>query len=372
MPKDYYEILGVDRNASTEEIKKAFRRAALKYHPDRNPDNKAEAEKKFKEIAEAYEVLSDPEKRAQYDRFGHAGLGGYTTRDFTSFEDIFEAFGDIFEGDSLFAEFFGRSRRQRRRPRGANLRVEITIPFIDAARGIEKTINLKRNELCDSCGGTGAKRGGKITCGTCDGKGVVVQGYGFFSMTTTCPTCAGRGEIIKSPCPQCAGHGLIRKEREIKVKIPAGIEDGTRLRIAGEGEPIPGGERGDLYCDVFVAPHPIFERIGLDIIYELPISITQAIFGCEIEVPTLNGTALLKIPPGTSNGQILRLKDMGLPEINSRRRGHQLIRVVLETPSELTPEQENLLKSFAKTEDYKKINIPRKIKPILGPPYEKT
>lgn len=362
--KDYYEILGVSKGASEEEIKKSFRKMALKYHPDRNPDNKAEAEKNFKKVAEAYEVLSDQEKRSRYDSFGHAGLGGYTSRGFTNVEDIFDAFGDIFAGDSVFGDFFGMGGQRRRRQRGANLRVEITISFQEAAFGVEKTINLKRNELCEACSGTGAKKGTLTNCPTCSGRGEIIQSQGFFSMRSVCPSCGGRGEVIKHPCAQCRGSGRIKKQREIKIKIPAGIEDSTRMRVGQEGEPSPdGSDRGDLYCDIFVASHQVFDRSGLNVVCEMPISFTQAALGCKIEVPTLNGLATLKIPVGTKSGQIFRLKNMGFPEMNNwtRRRGHQLIRVMIEVPPYLNTEQKNFLKEFARNEDWKKINIARKI-----------
>lgn len=357
---DYYEILGVPRNASADQIKKTFRQMALKYHPDRNPDNKAEAEKKFKEVAEAYEILGDQEKRAKYDRFGHEGLRGYTTHDYTDIEDIFDTFSDVFEGDSVFSSLFG-SGRQTRHQRGTHLRVQVTIAFTEAASGTEKTITLKRNEVCEECRGTGAKKGGIINCDTCGGSGGVTQGYGFFSLRSTCPRCGGAGRIIKNPCKYCRGTGRMKKEREIKVKIPAGIEDATRLRIAREGEPSPDGSvRGDLYCDVFVAPHTVFERYGLNIVCELPISFTQATLGAEIEVSTLNGMAKMKIPKGTQSGQVFRLKNLGFPELQGYRRGNMLVRVMIEVPHKISSTQEKLVKEFSRTEDCKRINVPRK------------
>jgi molecular chaperone DnaJ len=361
--KDYYGLLGVPRNASAEDIKKAFRKLALKYHPDKNPDNKQEAEKKFKEIAEAYEVLSDPDKRASYDRFGHEGLSGYTSRGFTSYEDIFDAFSDLFEGDSLFSSFFGGPRR--RKPRGSHLRVEITVSFRESASGTKKTITLKRNEICDECRGSGAKKGTALTtCSTCKGKGEVLQGHSFFTIRTTCPQCQGQGKIIKESCQSCYGTGRVRKEREIEIKIPAGIEDGTRLRVSGEGEPsADGSARGDLYCDVFVAPDTVFERYHNDVIIEMPISFSQATLGAEITVPTLNDSVKMTIPPGTTNGQVFRLKNLGFPDIHTRRQqGSQLVRVVVEVPKDLTKEQKELLNKFASSENHSNINTARKVK----------
>jgi molecular chaperone DnaJ len=361
MPKDYYELLGVDRNASTEDIKKAFRQMALKHHPDRNPENKVESEKQFKEIAGAYEVLSDPEKRAKYDRFGHEGLRGFASHGFTSVEDIFDTFGDIFEGDSIFSNIFGGGGRGRRTQRGNHLRVQLTISFAEAASGTEKTITLRRNEICTECKGSGAVKGGVVTCSACNGQGMVIQGHGFFSLQSTCSRCGGNGRLIKTPCHYCQGTGRMQKEREINVKVPAGIEDSTRLRIAREGEPSPDGStRGDLYCDIFVAPHTVFERHGLDIICEIPISFTQAALGAEIELPTLNGPVKLKIPKGTQSGHIFRIKNMGLPEVNSRHRGSLLARVMIEVPPNLSDQQETLLKEFIHTENAQQINIPRK------------
>lgn len=360
-PTDYYEIIGVPKDASPEDIKRAFRQLALKYHPDRNPENKIESEKQFKKIAEAYEVLSDPEKRARYDRFGHAGLSGFTTHGFTSVDDIFDVFGDVFSGDSLFSGIFGGGRSHR--PRGRNLRIEITIPFEEAAKGVEKTVNLKRNEVCGECKGQGAKKGDVITCQSCDGAGEVTQSLGPFALRTTCPRCGGAGKMIKTPCHICKGTGMVVKEREIKVKIPAGIEDSSRMRVAREGEPArDSSERGDLYCDIFVAPHPVFERMGLDIICDLPISLTQATLGAEIDVPTIiDGPTKLKIPAGTKSGQILHLKNMGFPEVQGRHRGSQLVRVMIEPPAKLTKEQEEIIKQLGQMEDNKTINVPRKI-----------
>jgi len=352
--EDYYKILGVGRNASQEEIKKAYRKMALKYHPDRNPGDK-EAEKRFKEAAEAYEVLSDPQKRARYDQFGHQGLKGVDVRGFSTFEDIFEAFGDIFGGGSIFDEFFGGFRGGRRRGarRGPNLRCEVHLDLAEVARGVEKTIVLHRREICDRCNGTRAEPGSMPSqCSYCGGRGAVRETRGFFVFDRTCPQCGGAGTEVHNPCKQCHGEGKVRKEVNIVVRIPPGVEDNTRLRISGEGEVgDDGGPRGDLYCDVFVKKHPFFERRGDDIICEVPISFTQAALGTEIEVPTLGSKARVKIPRGTQSGQLIRLAGQGLPNIRGYGVGDELIRVVIEVPKRLTPQQEELLRKLAALED---------------------
>lgn len=349
--RDYYETLGVEKSASQDDIKKAFRKKALQYHPDRNPGDK-EAEKKFKEAAEAYEVLSDAEKRANYDRFGKEGLKGFAARGFQSTDEIFDAFGDIF-GDSLFGELFGIGRQGRRVRRGASLRCELAIEFEEAARGCEKTIDLKRAEHCDRCGGTGAKPGTRpVTCNACGGRGEVLQGHGFFSIRSTCPQCHGQGHRIATPCPDCNGSGRIKVKREIKVHIPAGIEDSTRMRVSGEGEPGEDGGRGDLFCDIYVKPHEFFERDGDNLVCEIPIPFTQATLGAEISVPTLlDGPAKMSIPRGTQSGQIFRLRGLGLHNVHGRGRGDQYIRVVVDVPRTLTKHQEELLRELAQTEN---------------------
>ncbi len=349
--RDFYEILGVARNASADEIKKAFRKKALQFHPDRNPGD-AEAEKKFKEAAEAYEILSNPESRARYDQFGRAGLRGTTARGFTNFEDIFQAFGDIFSEDSLFGDLFGVGRSSRRRHRGVSLRCQVEIDFLEAAAGCEREISLKRNEVCETCKGSGAKPGSRPTpCDYCGGRGEIVQGHGFFSIRSTCPRCRGAGTVITSPCKSCNGAGRLKKGVDIRVKIPPGIEDQTRLRISEEGEPGEDGtSRGDLYCDVFVRPHEFFDREGDHLICEIPIAFSQAALGAEIEVPTLRGKAKMSVPLGTQSGQIFRLKEQGFPNVHGHGHGDQLVRVVVETPKNLTKLQEDLLRQLALTE----------------------
>jgi molecular chaperone DnaJ len=349
--RDYYEVLGINRDASQEEIKQAYRRMALKYHPDRNPGDK-EAEQRFKEAAEAYEVLSDPQRRRQYDQFGHEGLRGYTYRGFTSFDDIFEAFSDIFS-DSIFSDFFDIGRRRRGPRRGAHLRVELDITFEEAAFGTEKTINLYRNESCTSCDGSGTKPGTTPSaCPACRGKGEILQGGGFFTIRSTCPRCRGIGKVITSPCSVCKGAGTVRRKREIKVKIPQGIEDSTRLRIAGEGESSPdGGPPGDLYCDIFIKPHQFFSRRGYDVYCEVPIPFTTAALGGEIEIPTINGKTILKIPRGTQSGQILQLRGQGIPYFQRSGKGDQFVRVVVQVPTRLTRRQEELLQELARLQE---------------------
>ncbi len=349
--RDLYEILGVARNATPEEIKKAFRKKALQYHPDRNPGD-AEAEKKFKEAAEAYEVLGNPDTRKRYDQFGRAGLKGTASRGFTNFEDIFQAFGDIFAEDSIFGDLFGVGRGSRRRHRGVSLRCQVEIEFLEAASGCEREIALKRNELCDTCRGSGAKPGSKpVSCSYCNGHGEIVQGHGFFSIRSTCPSCRGQGHVVSQPCKACNGSGRTKQQVDIKVKIPAGIEDQTRLRVPDAGEPGDDGtSRGDLYVDIFVRAHEFFEREGDHIICEIPVSFTQAALGADIEVPTLRSKAKMHIPAGTQSGQIFRLKGQGFPNVHGHGGGDELVRVVVEIPKTLNKLQEDLLRQYALTE----------------------
>lgn len=347
--RDYYEVLGVARDASTDEIKRAYRQAALKHHPDRNRDN-PEAEALFKEAAEAYEVLSDPEKRQRYDRYGHRGLSGAALHDFSHMgvRDIFSMFEDIFGG----GVFGGRGGMG-----GVDLQTEVEISLAEVASGVEKTVEFERNDFCDRCSGRGAEPGAKRrNCPQCGGYGQVEQQTGFGAIfgriVTTCPVCRGRGWQPTEPCRTCRGSGRSRKRRVLNVKIPPGIHDGQAVRIAGEGEPgEDGGSRGDFHCVVRVKPHPFFERHGGDLVCRVPISFTQAALGAKIEVPTLNGRTEITIERGTQYGDVIRLEGMGLPDLRSRRRGDLLVQVVVEIPKSLNKRQQELLREFAKTED---------------------
>lgn len=346
--RDYYEVLGVDRNASKEEIRRAFRRLALKYHPDRNPGDK-EAEQKFKEAAEAYEVLGDDEKRARYDRYGKEGVSG-RVRDFSTFDDIFSAFSDIF-GEGFFGEFFGRMSRPE--PEGVSLRCELDVTLEEVAEGTTKKLRITRNEPCMDCRGTGARGGTSFAvCSMCRGAGSIVRSVGFLTMRSVCGRCGGAGRVVKSSCQRCRGTGKVESEAEVSVDVPAGIEDGTRIRIPGEGEAeTPGGPRGDLYCYVRVKPHQHFVREGDNIVCEVPITFPQAALGAELEMPTLRGRAKVVIPPGTQGGDIIRLRGEGLPNLRTGRKGDLLAKVVIEVPKRLTKRQEELLRELAAAEE---------------------
>lgn len=347
--RDYYEVLGISRDASPDQIKRAYRKAAMKYHPDRSSGTPGD-DAKFKEASEAYEILADPERRSRYDRFGHAGLSGMAGHDFSRMrpDDIFSIFGDIFEGA------FGVGRRASR---GVDLQTEVVISLAEVARETERSIEFRRNDFCDRCGGKGAEPGSRVTtCSTCGGYGQVEQttGMSFFStrVVTTCPRCHGRGHTFTQRCGDCGGNGRTLKHRVVTVKIPAGIHDGQAIRLRGEGEPGEDGmARGDLHCYVRVEEHPFLQRHGNDLLCDLPLSFTQAALGTKLEVPTLSGRAEVAIPPGTQHGEVLRLQGMGLPDIRTARVGDQAVRVLVEVPRKLNAKQQELLREFARTED---------------------
>ena len=342
--RDYYEVLGIDRQASEQTIKSAYRRLALQHHPDRNPENKEEAEEKFKEITEAYSVLADSQKRAAYDQFGHAGVGptGGWSPDFSS--TIFADFEDLF-GDFFGLGGFGRGPRQRRRAsRGTDLRYDLEISLEEAARGIETKIKIPRSETCSDCRGSGAKQGSPpITCPGCGGRGQIRHQQGFFTVSRTCPQCLGMGQVVREACPACAGKGRIHEEKVLGLKIPAGVEEGTRLRVSGEGEAGEmGGPHGDLYVILRIREHAFFDRQGNDLYYTIPISITQAALGAEIKVPTLKGQERLRIPEGTQNGTVIRLRGFGMPSVDGRRQGDLYVSVYVVTPTRLSREQRHV------------------------------
>lgn len=348
--KDYYEVLGVAREAAPDDIKRAYRQAAMKYHPDRGGG--PESEEMFKQAAEAYEVLSDPEKRGRYDRYGHAGLGGSAMHDFSHMraDDIFSVFGDI------FGDFFGGAGGGRA-SRGVDLQTELYVTLAEVAKESEKQIEFNRNDFCDHCAGKGAEPGTKVNaCSTCGGYGQVerTSGMGFFStrVVTACPDCRGKGSTFTKACTECKGSGRVPKHRIVTVKVPAGIHDGQAIRLRGEGEPgEQGAARGDLHCYIRVQEHPFLQRHGNDLLCDVPLSFTQAALGAKIEVPTLTGKVEVTIPPGTQHGEMLRLSKIGLPDMRSRRVGDQIIRILIEVPQRLSKKQEELLREFAKTED---------------------
>jgi len=361
--RDYYEILGVQKGASVDEIKKTYRNLALKHHPDRvSGDKKKEAEDRFKEISEAYAVLSDQQKRSQYDQFGHAGIDSRY-----SSEDIFRGadFGSIFEdlgfgggGGGIFEDFLGNvfgggvsSGRRGGPSSGRSLEYEIEIPFDEAAFGTKKTIGVPRHETCDVCKGDGARPGTKKTkCHSCDGRGQILQQAGFFSIRQTCPKCRGEGSIIKNPCVKCYGTGKQKITKKIEVTVPAGVDTGSRLRMQGEGEAgSKGGSRGDLYIYIHVKDHPIFDRHGYDIVCDVPISFPTAALGGEVEIPTLNGKVEMKVPEGTQSGKIFRLAGKGIKRLRGYGNGDELVRIIIETPTRLNSEQKRVLKEFEKS-----------------------
>lgn len=349
--RDYYEVLGLDHNATEAQLSEAYRKLALKHHPDRNPGDE-EAVVKFKEAAEAFEVLSHREKRARYDRYGHAGLDGGGAPQFHDVSDIISAFGDIF-GEGLFSEFFGGRSGGARVRKGADLRCDVQLDLLEAARGVTKTVRFLRHAACETCGGSGAKPGTRPeTCRYCGGKGQVVQSTGIFAMRTTCPSCHGTGQVIRNACIACRGTGYVQAKVTRKVDIPAGVDERTRLRLSGEGEPSPnGGPPGDCYCFIHLAEHSLFQRRGQDLICQVPINYPQAALGAAIEVPTLDGRESLTVPAGTQSGETFRLKGRGMPDPRYRGRGDLLVQVHIEVPHSLIPEHEAALRQLAEIEN---------------------
>ncbi len=362
--KDYYEVLGVSKNATDDEIKKAYRKLALKYHPDRNPDDPS-AEEKFKELGEAYDVLSNADKKAAYDRFGHAafeqggagpggGFGG-------GFSDPMDIFAQMFGGMGGFADMFGGGarggqKRSSKRP-GSDLRYDLDVTLEEAAKGCSKTLEIERLVSCHKCHGTGAKGGKESfkTCPTCHGSGVITQRSGFFVQQSTCPNCHGAGEIISDPCPNCHGEGRVREDSQITVRIPAGVATGSQLRIGGEGDAgVHGGPTGDLHVFIEVKPHEIFQREGNDLSCTVPVSLARAISGGKLEVPTLDGPASIKLPAGTQNGMIFRLQGKGVKALRSSTVGDMLVEVEVELPANLTKEQTSKLEAFVASLDEKR------------------
>lgn len=363
--RDYYEVLGVSKEASDREIASAYRKLAVKFHPDSNPGDE-DATVRFKEAAEAYEVLSDSSKRQRYDRYGHAGVDG-AGNGFGSAEDIMDAFSDIF-GGGIFENFFGGGggRQGGKRVRkGSDVRVDMTLTLEEAATGVDRTIEIPRSEECETCEGSGAKPGTRPSmCGTCGGLGQVVQSHGILRVQTTCPECRGEGKRIDDPCSDCRGQGFIKKNVEIDVSIPAGVDDGTRVRITGQGEPSPdGGPPGHCYCFVSVKKHEIFEREGDHLILRMPISYTQAALGATIEIPTLDGPDELKIAAGTQPGEVFRLRGQGMTDPHSGRKGDLHVQLNIETPKKLSKRQEELLRELAELEE---IDVSPKRKSFLA------
>lgn len=377
--RDYYEVLSVSRDADGTEIKKSYRKLAIKYHPDKNPDDH-EAEEKFKELGEAYDVLSDDQKRAAYDRYGHrafsngtgasAGGGGFGGADpFDIFREVFGGGGGG-GGSSIFEEFFGGGGRGRseRRKRGSDLRYDLQISLEEAATGVEKELKIERLVHCDTCKGTGAKGGSSDvrTCSTCGGMGQVITSRGFFQVQQTCPDCNGNGEVISNPCPDCSGEGRKDGSSHIKLKIPAGIMEGGRLRSVGHGDAgRQGGSAGDLYVVIHVKEHEVFERDDSDLFCEIPLSFTLAALGGDLTVPTLDGQASIKIPAGTQTNTSFRLRDKGMPDLQTGRKGDLLVNVQVEVPVKLNKKQEELLSDFAET-------VTEKNHPVGGSFFEKA
>jgi molecular chaperone DnaJ len=350
--RDFYEVLGVERTASVEEIKASYRKAALKWHPDRNPENKHAAEAKFRECTEAYSVLSDQEKRQIYDTYGHAGLsnaGGGVDFNGTVFQDFHDIFGDFFGFEDLFGS--GGRRGRNRAQRGSDLRYDMSLTFEEAAAGVSTKIKLPKQELCGACHGTGAKAGtGATSCQACGGRGQLAYQQGFFTITRTCPACQGAGQVIKERCTECRGQGRLEKEKTIELRVPAGVDTGTRLRVPGEGEAgANGGPTGDLYVVLEVKEHSFFERRGADLYCTIPVSIAQAALGAELSVPGLSGEEKLKIPEGTQGGAVFRIKGHGLPDPRGGGKGDLYYHVRVVTPTKLNRDQRKLMEQLGVT-----------------------
>jgi len=361
--RDFYEVLGVDRNASRDEIKTAYRRLAVKYHPDRNPGDK-DAEERFKQAAEAYAVLSDAEKRANYDRFGEAGLGG---QPFTGFDaSVFGDFADILGNFFGFEGIFGGGRRRSGPGRGSDLRTTIVVTFAEMAAGTERTLLVAREENCEKCGGSGLAPGAKPeTCRSCGGRGQVRMSQGFFTMVRPCPQCGGSGQIVSNPCPSCSGAGRVEAKRQLKVGVPAGIEDGTRLRLVGEGEAgVRGGPPGDLYVVVRVEPHELFVREGADLHLEQEISAFVAALGAELEVPTLDGTEKMKVAAGSQPGDTVVLRGKGLPRLRRSGKGDLVVHLNVTVPRKLTAKQREMLQALV-AEAGEKPGVFRKVRDLI-------
>ena len=349
--RDYYEVLGLERGAGAEDIKKAYRKMAVKYHPDKNPGDKT-AEEKFKELGEAYEVLCDPQKRAAYDQYGHAAFdrrtGGFGRAG--GFHDPFDIFREVFGGGSIFEDLFGGGRPDPTQPqRGDDLRYDMEISFEDAAHGCEKEVSLTKPEPCETCAGSGVEAGSRVrTCPACGGRGQVVSSRGIFSIAQTCPQCQGAGQVIDKPCKTCRGTGRRERTSKIKLRIPAGVDTGSRLRSAGNGEAgRRGGPAGDLYVVLHVRPHEIFQRDGDDLLCEVPVNFVQAALGADIEVPTLEGKTSIKVPPGTQPGAMFRLKGKGVKNIQGYGHGDLHVRIHVEVPTQLSAAQKAKLQEFA-------------------------
>ncbi|HUR27186.1 MAG TPA: molecular chaperone DnaJ [Planctomycetota bacterium] len=353
--RDYYDVLGVQREATEDDIKKAFRKKAMDHHPDRNGGDK-DAERKFKEAAEAYGVLGDEEKRRTYDQFGHAaferggGPQGFNGQRFDNVDDIFRAFGDIFGGGGggAFSEMFGGRRERPGERSGRSLKIVLDLTLEEIDQGVERTVALKRQEHCALCAGTGAKKGtSRTTCTTCGGRGQIHRSQGFFTMATPCTKCHGQGTTLKDPCAKCRGSGKETVPSEIKLKVPAGIEEGVQLRVTAEGDAgDPGAPRGDLYCVVREVEHKIFQRSGADVVTEIPVAFAQMALGDEVEVPTLRGRGKMTIPAGTQSGKVFRLRAQGLPTMDGGGRGDQLVRAFIEVPKKLSERQKEILREF--------------------------